>query len=208
MIWLSVLLLQAAAAPTPQIDRGQTLFYAEKGCGTCHALKGRGTAVGPDLRTLGKVGVRALVMAIRASRTEYVQAVKVKKEEPFPGMKVSEDATTAQYYDLSKSPPELRKIPVADIESRTDNSLWKHPAVGRRLHGRANGRYSGLYTVGDGRRQEAGGSCRRGMRSYPSRDSFVGVSDLWPARAASNPAKHAISFEEAATVFGDSVGPR
>jgi mono/diheme cytochrome c family protein len=127
MIWLSVLLLQAAAAPTPQIDRGQTLFFAEKGCGTCHALKGRGTAVGPDLRTLGKIGVRALVMAIRASRTEYVETVKLKKEGPFAGIKVSESPTTAEYYDLSKSPPELRKIPVADIESRTDNSLWKHP---------------------------------------------------------------------------------
>jgi mono/diheme cytochrome c family protein len=127
MIWLSVLLLQAAAAPTPQIDRGQTLFFAEKGCGTCHALKGRGTAVGLDLRILGRIGVRALVTAIRASRTEYVQTVKLKKQEPFPGMKISDDATTAEYYDLSKSPPERRKFPVADIESRTDNSAWKHP---------------------------------------------------------------------------------
>lgn len=127
MIWLSVLLLQAAAAPTPQIDRGQTLFFAEKGCGTCHALKGRATAVGPDLRILGRIGVRALVTAIRASRTEYVQTVKLKKQEPFPGMKISDDATTAEYYDLSKSPPERRKFPVADIESRTDNSAWKHP---------------------------------------------------------------------------------
>ena len=127
MIWLSVLLLQAAVAPTPQIERGQTLFFAEKGCGTCHALKGRGTAVGPDLKILGKVGVRAIVTAIRASRTEYVQAVKLKDQEPFPGMKVSEDATTAQYYDLSKTPPELRKFAPADVESKTDNSTWKHP---------------------------------------------------------------------------------
>ena len=127
MIWLSLLLLQTAAAPTPQIDRGQTLFFDEKGCGACHALKGRGTAVGPDLKTLGRVGVRALVTAIRASRTEYVQTIKLKTKESFPGMKVSEDATTAEYYDLSKSPPERRKIPVADIESRVDNSAWKHP---------------------------------------------------------------------------------
>ncbi len=127
MIWLSVLLLQAAAAPTPQIERGQTLFFAEKGCGTCHALKGRGTAVGPDLRILGKVGVRAIVTAIRASRTEYVQTIKLKGQEPFPGMKVSEDAAAAQYYDLSKTPPELRKFAPADVESKTDNSTWKHP---------------------------------------------------------------------------------
>jgi len=128
MIWLSVLLFLQASAADKQIDRGQTLFFAEKGCGTCHALKGRGTAVGPDLRVLGKVGVRALVTAIRATRTEYVQTVKPKAGDAFPGMKVSSaDTTTLQYYDVSKTPPELRKFAPADVESTTDNSSWKHP---------------------------------------------------------------------------------
>ena len=127
MIWLSVLLLQAAAAPTPQIQRGETLFFAQNGCGACHVLKGRGTAVGPDLRVLGRVGVRALVTAIRASRTQYVETIKLKQGEPFPGMKVSESPASDQYYDLSKSPPELRTFPPSDIESKTDNSVWKHP---------------------------------------------------------------------------------
>ena len=131
MIWLSVLLFLQASAPNPQIERGQTLFYADTGCGTCHALKGRGTAVGPDLRVLGKVGVRALVIAIRASRTQYVEAIKLKEGDPFPGMKVSADATTLQYYDLSKTPPELRKFAPGDVQSKSDNSSWKHPpAVG------------------------------------------------------------------------------
>ena len=132
MIWLSVLLFLQASAPNPQIERGQTLFYADTGCGTCHALKGRGTAVGPDLRVLGKVGVRALVTAIRASRTQYVEAIKLKEGDPFPGMKVaSADATTLQYYDLSKTPPELRKFAPGDVQSKSDNSSWKHPpAVG------------------------------------------------------------------------------
>jgi len=127
MVWLSVLLFLQAAAPTPQIDRGQTLFFAEKGCGTCHALKGRGTAVGPDLKILGRVGVRALVTAIRASRTEYVETIKLKDGDAFPAMKVSADATTLQYYDLSQTPPELKKFAPADVKSKTDNSTWKHP---------------------------------------------------------------------------------
>jgi len=126
MIWLSLLLFLQAAGPTQQIDRGQTLFNAEKGCATCHALKGHGTAVGPDLKVLGKVGVRALVTAIRASRTEYVETLTVKGNA-FPAMKVSADATTLQYYDLSKTPPELKKFAPADVESKTDNSTWKHP---------------------------------------------------------------------------------
>jgi len=128
MIWLSVLLFMQASAADKQIERGQTLFFAEKGCGTCHALKGKGTAVGPDLRALGKVGVRPLVMAIRASRTAYVETIKLKEGDPFPAMKVaSTDATTLQYYDLSKTPPELRKFAPADVESKSDNSIWKHP---------------------------------------------------------------------------------
>src|SRR5271157_2064229 len=127
MIWLSILLFLQASAADKQIERGQTLFFAEKGCGTCHALKGKGTAVGPDLRGLGKVGVRALVTGIRASRTEHVEAIKLKEGEPFPAMKVSADATTLQYYDLSKTPPELRKFAPGDVQSKSDNSSWKHP---------------------------------------------------------------------------------
>jgi mono/diheme cytochrome c family protein len=128
MIWLSVLLFLQASAADKQIERGQTLFFADTGCGTCHALKGRGTAVGPDLKVLGKVGVRALVTAIRASRTQYVETIKPKDGDPFPGIKVSSaDAATVEYYDLSKTPPELRKFAPGDIESKADNSSWKHP---------------------------------------------------------------------------------
>ena len=127
MIWLSVLLFLQAAAPTPQIQRGQALFNGEKGCSTCHALKGHGTAVGPDLRVLGRVGVRALVTAIRATRTEYVETIKLKSGTQFPGMKVSAEGDTWQYYDLSKNPPELVKFAATDVESKTDNATWKHP---------------------------------------------------------------------------------
>lgn len=128
MIWLSVLLFLQASAADKQIERGQTLFFAEGHCGTCHALKGKGTAVGPDLRALGKVSVGALVTAIHASRTQYVETIKLKEGDPFPGMKAaSADAATLQYYDLSKMPPELRKFPTEDVQSKSDNSSWKHP---------------------------------------------------------------------------------
>jgi len=113
--------------PTPQIGRGQALFNAETGCATCHVLKGHGTAVGPDLRVLGKVGVRALVTAIRATRTQYVEAITLKSGDTFPAMKVSAEGDNLQYYDLSKTPPELRKFTSADVQSKTDNSTWKHP---------------------------------------------------------------------------------
>jgi mono/diheme cytochrome c family protein len=128
MIFLSVLLFLQASVPNPQIERGQTLFYADTACGTCHALKGRGAAVGPDLTVLGRVGVRALVTAIRASRTEYVETIKLQAGAQFPGIKVpSTDATTLQYYDLSRMPPALRKFAPGDVQSKSDNANWKHP---------------------------------------------------------------------------------
>ena len=129
MVWLSVLLfLQASSPADKQIERGQTLFMADKGCGTCHALKGKGTAVGPDLRVLGKVSVGALATAIHASRTQYVEDIKLKNGDSFPGMKTaSADPATLQYYDLSKMPPELKKFTAADVDSKSDNSTWKHP---------------------------------------------------------------------------------
>jgi len=71
--------------------------------------------------------VRALVTAIRATRTEYVETIKLKSGDPFPGIKVSADATTMQYYDLSKTPPELRKFAPGEVQSKSDNSTWKHP---------------------------------------------------------------------------------
>jgi len=128
MIWLSVLLFLQAAAPNRQIERGQALFVAENGCANCHALKGHGTPVGPDLRVLGKVGVRALVTAIRATRTEYVETVNVKGGSPFPAIKAASSGPAAlQYYDLSKKPPELRKFAPGEVESKADNATWKHP---------------------------------------------------------------------------------
>ena len=128
MVWLSVLLFLQASAADKQIERGQALFVADKGCGMCHALKGKGTAVGPDLRVLGKVSVGAVATAIHATRTQYVETIKLKSGESFPGMKAaSADAAALDYYDLSKTPPELKKLTAADVDSKSDNSSWKHP---------------------------------------------------------------------------------
>jgi hypothetical protein len=45
-----------------------------------------------------------------------------------PGAKT---ATTVELYDLSKMPPELRKVDQADIESMRNNEQWKHPPLSR-----------------------------------------------------------------------------
>jgi len=123
-------LLAADAKPPAQAARGQAAFLDESvpaHCGGCHALAKQGTAVGPDLSRLARLNARAIVMAIRATRTQYVQWVKLKNGKEFPGMPSAKDETTVSYYDMSVTPPELKKLDKSEIASTVDNSTWKHP---------------------------------------------------------------------------------
>ncbi|MBZ5578365.1 MAG: c-type cytochrome [Acidobacteriia bacterium] len=126
MIW--VVLLWAQSAAQQQVQRGETLFLeASRGCTNCHALKGHGTAVGPDLSVMGRLSPQAIVTAIRSSATQYVQNVKLKSGESFPGMPAGSDDKTLQFYDVSKMPPELRKLERAEVDSAVNQDKWKHP---------------------------------------------------------------------------------
>jgi mono/diheme cytochrome c family protein len=122
MFW--VLLLFAQAATPTQIDRGEALFYdSAHACGGCHALKGKGTAVGPDLKEVSHLSPRGIAMSIRSTVTQYVQVVKLKSGASFPSMPLKGD----QLYDLSKTPPTPIKATAADIASTSANAEWKHP---------------------------------------------------------------------------------
>lgn len=126
MIW--VVLLWAQSAVQQQVQRGETLFFeASRGCATCHALKGRGAAIGPDLSVMGRLSPQAIVTAVRSSVTQYVQTVKLKTGESFPGMPAGEDEKTLKFYDVSKTPPGLRQIERAAVQSVTSQDAWKHP---------------------------------------------------------------------------------
>jgi mono/diheme cytochrome c family protein len=126
MFWIVFWLAQSSV--TQQIDRGEALFFGTaNGCSSCHLLKGRGTAVGPDLRGIGRLTPAAIVMAVHSTAAQYVQEVKLKSQETFPAMPGAKDDKTIQLYDLSKTPPELRKIDLADIQSMTSTAKWKHP---------------------------------------------------------------------------------
>ena len=126
MLWVVLMLAQATV--TQQIDRGEALYFGTaNGCSGCHLLKGRGTAVGPDLRGIGRLTPAAIVMAIHSTAAQYVQDVRLKSKEAFPAMPGAKDDKTIQFYDLSKTPPELRRFDLADIESTTNTAKWKHP---------------------------------------------------------------------------------
>jgi len=114
----------------PQAARGYAVYFDESKptrCATCHALGGRGTAVGPDLSRLARLNPRGIVVAILASRTQYVQTIKLKTGPSFAAMHVAHDDKTMQVHDLSVTPPQLRKLERAQVDSVTDNATWKHP---------------------------------------------------------------------------------
>jgi cytochrome c553 len=135
--WLFMVMAAGPAAdakPPAQAARGQAFFFDEtaaRHCGSCHALAHKGTAVGPDLTRLARLNARAIVSAIRATRTQYVQNIKLKDGTEFPGMPAAKpgakDDAGAQYYDLSATPPALRTVASKDLAAVADNSSWKHP---------------------------------------------------------------------------------
>jgi|SRR5581483_3937418 len=130
MLFAAFLLMQSALPQ--QIQRGQALFMdASRGCASCHALKGQGTAVGPDLKIASSLAPRAIVTMMKSTLTQYVQTVKLKKGDTFPAMPGAKDASSITLYDLSKMPPEQRKVEQADIESMHNNETWKHPPLTR-----------------------------------------------------------------------------
>src|SRR5437762_7759713 len=120
MVWI-VLLLAQAAVPS-QTERGEALFFdAQKGCGNCHAIKGKGTAIGPDLTVMGRLAPAAIAMAARSTVTQYVQVVKLKSQESFPAMMGKKDDKSVVLFDLSKMPPEKKELAPGDIASTGSN---------------------------------------------------------------------------------------
>jgi mono/diheme cytochrome c family protein len=125
MIWAVMLFLAQAAVPT-QIERGEALFSdSARGCAACHALKGKGTAVGPDLKDISRLSPKGIAMAVRSTVTQYVQIVKLKSGESFPAMPPKDNAT--EVHDLSKMPPAVYKATKADVASMSANAGWTHP---------------------------------------------------------------------------------
>jgi hypothetical protein len=121
---------QEKKPPTAQVQRGRDLFTkSTKGlpCGTCHSLAGVGTAVGPDLTTLASVvGSHGLVMSMRVTMTAYVQEVKTSSVT-FPGILKQKQSEEIEIWDLSQTPPVLRKFAPKDVLSMKGNQTWKHP---------------------------------------------------------------------------------
>jgi hypothetical protein len=127
---LPVATAQEKRPTSAQAQRGFDLFQkSPKGiaCGTCHSLAETGTAVGPDLRKMASVLTpRGLVKVIEMEMTENVQSVKTKAGT-FPGIQKEKQGDNFEIWDLSQTPPVLRKLTSKEIVSMTRDEHWKHP---------------------------------------------------------------------------------
>lgn len=125
---------QAPAAA--QVERGRQLFhktFKSYSCATCHSIEGTGTAVGPNLKTLGSVvGPRGLYTTIMMSDTCYVQEYKLANGNSFRGIEKAKADGTLEVWDLTNTPAELRKFKNSEVTMKP-NTTWKHPPTGMGL---------------------------------------------------------------------------
>ncbi len=116
---------KAAAVVLPAAaQKGRQLFFDAtrmSGCGKCHELEDRGTAVGPGLKSLTTAQVRDLRMG---SKTRVV-TVNASGEAPFPGIVVEQTAQRVRIYDISAALPVLRTFVPGQV-STTPGNAWSH----------------------------------------------------------------------------------
>jgi mono/diheme cytochrome c family protein len=105
--------------------RGHELFSdpARSNCGVCHAVSGRGIAIGPDL-TASKPS--EMLSEIGATHSRHVVTAKLKNGEEFPALLVERSAQEVRLYDLTLVPPVMRTLLSAEVVSLAPNSSWRH----------------------------------------------------------------------------------
>ena len=120
----------AAAGLTAQAAKGKDLFFdAQRGanrCGTCHAVEGMGTAIGPNLAASGP----QTAASIRQGKAAAIRLAKLAGgTESFPAL-VIEQGEWMKLYDLGAVPPVLRTLAKGGV-SFSGGSGWKHAEATR-----------------------------------------------------------------------------
>jgi len=127
----------APVAIPPQAGRGHELFFdatRETHCGTCHAVGGRGIAVGPELSPMAAKAPREFAAKLRSRRSQHVLWVRLKNGETFPALRASQDERSVRLYDLTTPPPVLRSFEPGEIQSLTPYPDWRHDTYAQNLN--------------------------------------------------------------------------
>ncbi len=112
----------------PQAAHGRALFsdFTRENCGLCHAVGGRGIAIGPDLGALPAKSQAELLGRIHATEARHVLTVKLQTGAEFPALLVSQNESEVRLYDLTASPPVLRTFARPQIISLAQSAAWRH----------------------------------------------------------------------------------
>ncbi|MEZ5391880.1 MAG: c-type cytochrome [Bryobacterales bacterium] len=114
---------EGPAMLTGEAKRGEELFFdltRQKRCGLCHMLRGKGTAVGPNLVAEGKKSAAEWLEEIRdpgekrATGFELTEAT-TRAGEIISGVLVERTAAEVKIYDTSTLPPVLRSLPASQM---------------------------------------------------------------------------------------------
>jgi mono/diheme cytochrome c family protein len=105
--------------------RGHELFFdpVRENCGVCHAVGGRGIAVGPDLTASKPVEIPS---AISATGSRRMLTARLKNGEEFPALLAARSGDEMQLYDLTGLPPVLRTLLGVEVLSLVPNTSWRH----------------------------------------------------------------------------------
>ena len=117
----------------PRARAGLDLFFdATKGttrCSNCHAMAGRGIAIGPNLEQAAESDLS--IARIRSSRSRHVLSAHLKDGESFPALRFGQDQDYIRLYDLTLPPPVLRTLDRAQIESLRSAGDWSHDSAAK-----------------------------------------------------------------------------
>ncbi|MCU1273697.1 MAG: hypothetical protein JWO48_1128 [Bryobacterales bacterium] len=113
----------ASFSGPPQAGRGHALFFdpARENCGVCHAVGGRGIAIGPDLKSQPD-----LVTLVHSTQSRHVLSARLSSGEEFPALLAEQNGRQIRLYDVTLAPPVLRTFAREDIVSLKENLSWKH----------------------------------------------------------------------------------
>ena len=110
----------------PQAARGRSLFSdpARENCAICHAVGGRGIAIGPDLTAVKDAA--EMTARIHATESRQVLAAKLQSGEQFPALLVSQTGDQVRLYDLTSTPPVLRTLAKSQVVALSQTPAWRH----------------------------------------------------------------------------------
>lgn len=130
-------LSRVAARPAPGDPKRGAALYASAGCGSCHIISGRGTALGPELTSIGALRgaphLRESIVtpeAVHPSGYLVVRAVPTAGPE-IRGIRVNEDVFWIHIRDAGGTVHTLQKADLSRVDRELEASLM--PSYASRL---------------------------------------------------------------------------